>query len=214
MSARLTNVIGPEYFFLRPEEDRHALSFVLEETRKWAVKYPDEYPNFSLNGPAIYSQDGDDIVAEPNEQFLEVHVGGRYYGEDYARGDWKSLSWIMLWCIFNIPDCEVWYGGDSSGICAERMTSGRMNQMTKYYLTEGNDAYWMNSKTQYSCEFCGSGVTCSGGGGGIGFWHCDSCGTQWITNGDVTMLAASVAVEQTSRRHWLQSTILTARIVA
>jgi hypothetical protein len=182
LSARLTNVIGPEYFFLRPEEDRHALSFVLDETAKWATKYPDDYPNFSPEGPAIWSQDGDDIVAEPNEQFIEVHVGGRYYGESYARGDWKSLSWIMMWCVYNIPDSEVWYGGDSSGICAEHMTSRRMNKMTKYYLTEGNDSYWMNSKSQYPCEFCGVGCVNSGGGGGIGFWHCDSCGTQWVTH--------------------------------
>jgi hypothetical protein len=180
-SSQLTNVIGPEYFFLRPEEDRHALSFVLEETRKWAEKYPDEYPEFNPN-IAIWSQDGDDIVAEPNEQFIEVHVGGRYYGENYARGDWKSLSWIMMWCMFNIQDCEIWYGGDSSGICVEHMTSERMNQMTKYYLTAGNDQYWMNSKTKYPCEFCGTGTTCSGGGNGIGYWHCDSCGSQWVTH--------------------------------
>ena len=184
LSAQLTNVIGPEFFFLRPEENRHALSFVLEETRRWAEKYPEDFSRFDPNGPAIWSQDGDDIVAEPNEQFIEVHVGGRYYGENYARGDWKSLSWIMMWCIFNIPDCEVWYGGDSSGICAEHMTSRRMNKMTKYFLTMGGDEYWMNKPGQYTCEFCNTKVINSGGGAECGFYHCDSCGSQWVTNGN------------------------------
>jgi hypothetical protein len=183
LSAQLTSVIGPDNFFLRPEENRHAISFVLEENRKWAKKYPKDYPNFNPN-ETVYSQDGDDIVAEPNEQFLEVHVSDRYYGEDYARGDWKTLSFILMWCVFNIPDSEIWYGGDSSGLCAEHMTSERMNRMTRYYLTSGNDEYWMNKKGQYICEFCGCCVVNSGGGAEVGFYHCGSCNSQWVTNGN------------------------------
>jgi ribosomal protein L37AE/L43A len=183
LSARLTNVIGHEQFFLRPEENRHALSFTIDEN----AKYPDEYEEihgkpFDRSAPAIYSQDGDDIVAKPNEQFIELHIFGRYYHEDYARGDWKTLSWIMLWCVYNIPDCEVWYGGDSSGCVAELMTPERMNKMTKYYLTRGNDDYWMNEKTLYRCDFCGCGVVQNGGSNTVGFWTCNSCGSQWVTS--------------------------------
>jgi ribosomal protein L37AE/L43A len=190
LSARLTSVIGHDNFLMKADDDRHALTFVLEETRKWAEKYPDDYPNFDPK-VAVYSQDGDDVIAQPNEQFIEVHTFHRYYGEDYARGDWKTLSWIMLWCVYNIPDCEVWYGGDSSGICVERMTPERMQEMTRYYLTKGNDEYWMNGKSIYKCEFCQCGVVNSGGGGEVAFWHCDSCGSQWVTKGgryDPTMV--------------------------
>ena len=49
LSAQLTSVIGHENFMLHPEEDRHAISFVAEENRKWAEKYPKEYPNFDPN---------------------------------------------------------------------------------------------------------------------------------------------------------------------
>jgi hypothetical protein len=189
LSAKLTSVIGSEHFFLRPEDDRHALSFTIDDN----ARYPDEYEEiygrpFDPNGPAVFSQDGDEIVAKPNEQFIEVHVWSRYYGEDYARGDWKTLSWVMLWCVYNIPNCEVWYGGDSSGICAEQMTPGRMQEMTKYFLTSGNDEYWMNAKhADFKCEFCGCGVVNSGGGQTCGFYHCDSCGSQWVTTGNHTM---------------------------
>ena len=64
---------------------------------------------YNPTGPAIFGQDSAEnpyIIAKPNEQFLEVHVWSRYYGEDYARGDWKTLSFILMWCVFNIPDDE------------------------------------------------------------------------------------------------------------
>ena len=185
LSTRLTTVLGHELFFLNPDENRHALSFVLDDYRKWAEDYPEDYPNFNPN-IAVWSQDGDDIVAEPNEQFVEVHLFSRYYGEGYERGDWKTLSWVMLWCIFNIPDCEVWYGGDSSGICAEHMTSRRMTKMTKFYLTSNGDEYMRHYKTPHTCEFCGCGVLNLGGSGrgaakDVKFWSCEGCGSQWVT---------------------------------
>jgi len=182
-SAMLTAVIGSNKFFLEPEENRHALSFVKDEQAKWAAKYPNEYQEFDPNGPAIYGQDGPDVVAKPNEQFIECHVWGRFYGEGYARGDWQSLSFIMMWLIFNIPDCEVWYGGDSGGCELEKMTSPRMKEMTQFYLTSGNESYWMNEKCQYTCEFCGIGIVNSGGGGEVGFYHCNSCGGQPLVAG-------------------------------
>src|SRR5687768_4454456 len=35
----------------------------------------------------VYTQDGDDIVPEKGEQFIEVHIATRYYGKGYERGD-------------------------------------------------------------------------------------------------------------------------------
>ena len=108
-------MIGHENFFLDPEKNRHAISLCIDDY----ARYPDEYEEatgkpYDPAGPAIFGQDSAEnpyIIAKPNEQFIEVHVWSRYYGEDYARGDWKTLSFILMWCVFNIPECEVWYGG-------------------------------------------------------------------------------------------------------
>jgi len=140
---------------------------------------------YNSNGPAIFSQDSNKepyIIAKPNEQFLEVHLWSRYYGETYARGDWTNIFFVLMWCISNIPDCEVWYGGDSSGVCLELMTFQRLKAITQFYLTSGHGTYWMNKKNEYKflCEFCNCSVVNSGGGGDRSFWHCDSCGSQWV----------------------------------
>lgn len=155
-SSRLTSVLGATKFFLRPEEDRHAL-YLYEK------RYRD-----------------DSIVMQPNEQFIGVNLWSRYYGEGYARGDWKTLCFAMLWMISNLKDSEVWYGGDSSGICAERMTPSRLMEITEFYLTSGNSTYWMNSSTEMLCEFCQCGVVNSGDWQGHHFFHCDGCDSKWL----------------------------------
>lgn len=180
ISARLADTIGYREFFIDPEKDRHAISFVSDDH----VKYPEDYEQvmgkpYVHGAPAVWFQDGDEIIAQPNEQFLEVHLYSRYYGEEYARGDWTKIFFVLMWCVYNIPNVEVWYGGDSSGICAEHMTSERMNRMTQFYLTSGNETYWMNQKTEFKCDFCQRGVVNSGGGGTSEFYHCDSCGGEW-----------------------------------
>lgn len=183
-SSRLTSVIGPDHFFVEPEENRHALSFVIDDN----ARYPDEFEEFHDRpfdpaGPAMFSQDSSEepyLIALENEQFIACHLFSRYYDEDYARGDWKTLFFVLMWLVYNIKDSEVWYGGDSSGCLMEQMTAERMNELSKFYLTSGNDSYWMNKKIANQCEFCAIGVVHSGGGAGVEFYGCDGCGQQWV----------------------------------
>ncbi len=183
-AARLTSVIGHDHFFLEPDKNRHALSFVIDQN----ARYPDEFEEyhgrpFDPAGPAMFGQDSNEepyLIAQENEQFIECDLFSRYYSEDYARGDWKMLFFVLMWLVYNIPDCEVWYGGDSSGCTMEHMTADRMNELTKFYMTSGNDTYWMNTKSSGLCEFCTIGVVHSGGGGGEEFYHCDGCGQHWV----------------------------------
>jgi hypothetical protein len=190
LSTRLTTVIGNDVFLLRPDEDRHALTFCIDDYKEYPEEYLEATGNeLTDNSPAIFGQDDCDVpylIAQPNEQFVEVHMFSRYYGEGYERGDWKTLSWVMMWCIFNIPDCEVWYGGDSSGILMEKMTAERMTEMTKFFLTSQGDEYMRHYKTAHKCEFCRCGVLKTGGSArgatiDVSYWSCEGCGSQWLT---------------------------------
>lgn len=177
-SARLSTVIGHDKFFLFPEHNQHAIIYVEDEYREHCANQDE--PHYDPDGPVVYFQDGEDIVAKPNEQLLEVRIWTRYYAPEYARGDWRTLYFVMLWCHKNIPSCEVWYGGDSGGAEAELMTRERLEEMSDYYLTEGHDAYFKFAKNKYQCEFCGIGVEESGGGGDHKFFRCEGCGKHWL----------------------------------
>ena len=168
-SSKMTATIGVDSFFLRPGINRHALSFYEEHE---------------------YYQDGPSIFRQDNEQFIEVHLASRYYGEDYPRGYWPSICFTLLWIKANLRDAEVWYGGDSSGICMELITEERLKQLNNYYLTTGTEEYWMNEKQSLICDFCQTGVTIAGGGGAQPgrlsrkFVDCGSCGKQWVLRSD------------------------------
>jgi hypothetical protein len=184
ISARLTEAIGYDHFFIDTDEDRHAISFVIDENKKYPADYEQEPGKpFDPTGPAVYGQDSNEepyLIAKPNEQFLEVHLFSRYYGEDYARGDWPMIYFTLMWCFHNIPHCEVWYGGDSSGCLMEHMTVERMVEVTKFFLTTGYKTYRTYARDhEYICEFCKVIAIRSGGGGGTDFYSCDSCGQHW-----------------------------------
>jgi hypothetical protein len=189
LSTKLTSIIGADHFFLQPEKDRHALSFVEEKFRHYTTKYPDDFqdddgkPLYPPGHPVVFWQDGDDIVAQPNEQFLECHMGTRYYGEGYARGDWKTISFVLKWLLLNIPSSEVWYGGDSSGCVLEKMTTRRINAITKFFFDSGHETYsrHFNRGPSYKCQFCQCNVSDTGGGGDISFWYCPGCDSNWVT---------------------------------
>ena len=79
--------------------------------------FVDEYDEDpELVGKIVVTQDGPPIIAEDGEQFLELSLFGRYYGPGYERGDWTFLRSLAEWLERQIEGCEVWYGGDSSGI--------------------------------------------------------------------------------------------------
>lgn len=89
-----------------------AASFLQEEEE--TASYPDHLQ--------IWEQDGPCLISAPDEQLIEVHLFARYFGGDCRRGPWREIRAIADWLEMRVPNSEVWYGGDSSGIVAERLT--------------------------------------------------------------------------------------------
>lgn len=132
-----------------------------------------------------WTQDGDPIFAGPDEWFLEVHVWTRYYGVGYERGDLLTLCAIAEWCEVNIQSCVVWYGGDSSGVCAEPWPDEKRRELRRHLYSEQGRAYFNYSsrsgdqpKHPAPCSLCiddGHFEQYGSGSNYIGV-HCASCG--------------------------------------
>lgn len=132
-----------------------------------------------------YTQDGDTIFAKQDEWFLTVSLWSRYYGVDYERGDLLTLCAVAEWCEVNIPNCEVWYGGDSSGVCVEPWPESKRLELRRHlYSTKGRDYFAYSSrygqKTMHPdpCGLCigGGRFEQFGSGGSYVAVHCASCG--------------------------------------
>ncbi len=114
-------------------------------------------------GEAIYDgerfvQDGPDILPEPGEYLMEVALWTRYYGIGYERGDLITLCAIAEWCELNIPNCEVWYGGDSSGVCAQPWPESERKKLRAHLFSEeGRSYYGLHSSSHLTpppCSLC------------------------------------------------------------
>lgn len=147
-------------------------------------------------GGVVYTQDGDHIVADADEQFVEVHLMGRYYGKGYERGSYPTLRAIAEWLEFKLPSGEVWYGGDSSGMCATAFTPAARSDLNRHFLANGRRPYQrafgdgFNSITGHrapTCEVCEVRMFSTGGGQGRSFWSCDGCGAQAIVDKAATV---------------------------
>lgn len=189
----LAATIGPDHFMITRGDDHklafgaphHAVSLVKPHS---SAEYGD-YPEF--DGRVIWTQDGEPIVAEPGEQFLNVHLMGRYYGPGYERGTWPILRAIIEWLRRRFPGGEVWYGGDSSGICAELMTDERLRRLDDHFYAHGRRPYvryrpsGSDALTGHRAPVCGCADVATvntGGGRGSSFWWCDGCGAVYITS--------------------------------
>lgn len=142
----------------------------------------DELPH--LVGKVVILQDGPDEVAADDEQFLKLSLWARYYGPSYERGPWPFLRTLISWLDANIPHGTVWYGGDSSGVCAEHMTAARVAEIDRHFFASGHAPY----RRYRSGGFCGtSAPDCpkcevkmysTGGSNQYDFWYCDGCGAK------------------------------------
>jgi hypothetical protein len=166
----LCSTLGADHFFITDTDSysraHHALSFV-----------------------PVWEQDGPDIVPEAGEQFIRVHLRSRYYGPDYERGDWMLLRTTIEWLKRRWPDCEVWYGGDSSGVCAEHMTPARIAEFDELFFSQGREAYthspgWRAfADATVVCPTCNHETSNTGGGGGQSFHYCHGCGAKFVAAG-------------------------------
>ncbi len=99
-----------------------------------------------------YEQDGPDILPEPGESFVEVHLSCRYYGPQYERGPLPIILAIARWLRSHIHG-EVWYGGDSSGFCAEPMID---DALWGHFAEVGHRPYvgYFNRASIMLCDWC------------------------------------------------------------
>lgn len=195
LAVKLAQALGSQHFtIVKPGKydwwpnGRHALSL---SGRLGA--YIEEYADH-LSAPEraelesypkdrhVWVQDGDPIIGGAAEQFIECHLVTRYYGEGYERGDWPTIRMAADWLRLNIPGCEVWYGGDSSGVCAEHLTLEKEAAITAIYLGQGREPYLraFDNAVPPSCTFCQVPMHNMGGGGGQTFLSCTGCGDHTV----------------------------------
>lgn len=71
---------------------------------------------------------------------IEVNTGHRYYGPGYERGPWHTISAAILCLRVALPNCQVFYGGDSSddGLLAD---DDLLTEYWLHFLGPDGDAY-------------------------------------------------------------------------
>lgn len=196
----LASTFGSDHFLITigdwPKEtswEHHALSIMMPIKDARAAEY--HGADDTAIGRTIWMQDGDPIIADDDEQFIRVHIFTRYYGERYARGDWLTIKAVAEWCERRWPAGEVWYGGDSSGICAEHLTPERRQQIHEFFLTSGRKSYTHYGRTSRDsitghaapiCPVCSVGLIGCGGGHSLTYWYSDGCGKKAITTRGIT----------------------------
>lgn len=135
-----------------------------------------------------YEQDGPDILPEPGEQFIRVHLFNRYYGRGYERGHLPAIIMVAMWLEARIPDAVIWYGGDSSGVCAEPFGPKERDELWRYFCDQGHRRYnsiWGRGEKEQTCAFCADNVmtTCMWAGDTTGY-VCNGCGLHREVAGD------------------------------
>ena len=90
-----------------------------------------------------YYQDTEDSPLRPHdgETFIDVSLGGRYYGVGYERGNLPEQLAIAAWLEHRVPGATVWYGGDSSGIEAEPWDKAMRDHIWRYFCKMGHRPY-------------------------------------------------------------------------
>lgn len=190
LAVDLCEAFGPDRFWIGED---------------WPL-WDDEYENqigkgrHALSIVKKYAQDGDDIVPDAGEQFIEAHLATRYYGEGYERGDLPFIIAVAEWLEFRIPDARLFYGGDSSGICAEPFDRASRTTAFRHFATVGHRPYtggfgrFTNAARDVMCGFCDYAMHHCGGGGGLGlptsyeFYRCGGCGKQAVRRANGTVV--------------------------
>lgn len=188
LAYSISEAIGHESFFTTNE--RRALHIV--------GPHMDEYEDDpGHKGKVVYHQDGPTIVADDDEQFIRVNLWGRYYGRGYERGNWPELCMIMQWLERRIPGSEVWYGGDSSGVCLEHFDADKRREVTNHWIDHGREPYtrhstdgllikargWAGTESPI-CPVDKVPMIATGGSRDYDFWCCNGCGSKATAHKD------------------------------
>lgn len=151
----LASAFGASRFFIHrgAQATGEALLDDEDEEASW-----DAHHRHCLHRTAAYRQDGLDIVPEPGETFLRVHLWTRYYGIGYERGDLPLILSVARF-LRDLTGGEVWYGGDSSGICAQPLDEAYEAELWRHFVE--------NQHHPYRTDFGGEGIVRP---------HCALCG--------------------------------------
>lgn len=209
----LASALGHRHFMISaPGETyyhHHALSIIKPMDAETAAEY--DVPQYA--GKVVWTQDAEPEIAGPDEQFIKVHLYTRYYGEGYARGDWPTILMTAKWLELRFPGCEVWYGGDSSGVAAEPLTTELRERLTRLWLTSGTRTYHSafggiggKADPVCTCPRCKEPMSVYGWGGGGTMHHCPGCGHHAVhARGEQHDCPPEAAHDENKRRAWENS---------
>lgn len=181
-SWHLGRSVGARHFFTNRETGQTAIERV--ESR---------YRDADSPPPGTrYTQDGPDVLALPDETLLQVNLWTRYYGVGYERGDLLTIIATAEWCEQNIPECEVWYGGDSSGVVVEPFPAEARAKLKHHLFSNEGRAYFnytgMASRPEDigpppRCALCipQESPTRNGWGKDFATYSCGGCGISLTT---------------------------------
>ena len=96
------------------------------------------------------------------------------------------------WFEENVPGCEVWYGGDSSGVCAYPFTEEVRTELKRHLYSSQGKAYYANfgnfgvdiGPTPKPCSLCPGGKYMGnrhGYGKDFAAFSCTGCGKNTST---------------------------------
>jgi len=137
-----------------------------------------------------YEQDGEGILPKNDEQLIEVHLKGRYWGPGYERGPLGEYIIYAEWFERRLPNCEILYGGDSSGVEAEPFDKNKRSEYLDHLAEEGNKPYkgalstLDATETSAFCDFCEHPMVQYGFGQKYAAYSCHGCGDKIETEDD------------------------------
>ena len=160
LAFRLAAAFGPEYFWMEREGDRkhHCLSII--KRKKDLFYYIGDIEGY---------------------QILRVYLSGRYYGELYERGYFPLYRNVAEWLEYNIPGCEIWYGGDT-GADLKHFNNEMRQELWKYYCKNANlpyvgffDAALSDNDKRPICDLCQKPMIRNGFGPNYAKYYCAGC---------------------------------------
>lgn len=136
-----------------------------------------------------------DVPVKPGECLYTVNLMGRYYGPDYERGCLPTIVAVAEWIEANLPEAELWYGGDSDSQL-ERFDQAARQQLKLHFWQHGHLPYssafgrFDKGMVPPTCKLCQEPMIETGGGGGNSFVYCYGCTAKAIVrNRDSAVLA-------------------------
>lgn len=150
----------------------------------------DKAGKHALEIVGVYYQDGPSVYANKDTQLIEVSTIHRYYGEGYERGDLPKIYCVAKWLEDRITKGVVYYGGDSSGVLAEKFGHKEREALWKHFVKVGHEPYtsvFEEKDKSRMCDFCQHKMTQYGFGQNYAAWICKGCGLKEKTDdGGVT----------------------------